>query len=368
MRSCESKTPKAGLSASDGISVLDSAFILALGGTVHSDDAISVRNSGRIRVDGGTFSAGTLVIGNGGFGSAQVALIDTDVTIGSEILIGLDGGPGRLDLLGNTSLTLDTSQLSLGDDGGTSDLNIEDGAELSLSGNAVWGTAALVRVDIEDGGVLNVDGLTLGAGRSGNIDLIGATSELNITAGLVEIGAVAGSNGSLVITEGAQLILPDALHVGAASAGDLRTDDGALTVNGDLIFGRDATGNGDWFIDASNSLVVDVAADVIIGGLGEGEIEAEAENAQILIANNFIVGDQGIGRGFFDEFFDSTIDVAGDSTVGNGAFGVLNINGGEWHTQGITRIGANAGAQSTLFCYGRVERSVARWRLGRWRR
>lgn len=338
------------IEALDDFSIEDTARVFVLGGTLDGQGLVAVREVGRLFVDGGTLNADTLVIGEIGFSGddARVILRDATFNVGTEVIVG-DGGRGTLDLEDGTTLGLAATQLTLATTtSSVASVNIESGGMLSLSGPVAWGEVGLVRVDVDEGGVLNVDSLILGVHSSASLDVFGETSELNIGSGPLELALNPRSSGDFSVQEGAQVVLPGALVVGVGGNGSLRTDDGALSVAGDLIFGLDPGSDGDWSIDADESLIVEVAGDLVLGAGGDGEIEAEAENVSISAAN-LIIGDMGSGRAFIDGFYDSLLDIGGSSIVGNFGSGLLNLNGGEWVTGAEVVIGKDAQGDSSIW-------------------
>lgn len=334
------------LVATDTLTLFTSGVLLANEGTVDAQ-AATVRGFSTILVNGGTFNVDTLTIGQNDFGTSRVTLVNATLNLGSEIIVG-QNATGDLNIGAQTVIDLGVDQLTLNTTSTSrADLDIFDGGVLNLNGDAVFGTTGLVSVEVEDGGVLTLDTLILGTAGSGNLAVRGDTSQLDIASGPLVLGLNAGSSGDFTIGEHAFVALPASLIVGDAGGGDLRTDDGILTIAGDLIFGNQTSGHGDWSIDASDGLLVDIAGDLIVGHFGDSEIEAEAENATIH-ATNLVVGNFDVGLGFFDEFSDSVIDIVGNSTIGNEALGVWNINGGEWHSGGDVAVGRSAGGNVSL--------------------
>jgi len=155
------------------------------------------------------------------------------------------------------------------------------------------------------------------------LDGLGTFSQVGGThsAGLLVVGQNAGSVGNYLLSGGT---LNDDEIVGKAGAGTHTTKAGAHNVNGNLVLGQLATGNGTYNLEGTGTLTVTGSTNV--GEAGKGTFNQSGgthKAADLTLA----------GTGPAYNLTNGTVDITGTTTVGpNGTFA---------HTNGTHKVGAD---------------------------
>ncbi len=329
-------------------------FDFLLGTNIYTSQ-LFVNDRARAVIDGGAATIDSLVIGDANVGGNALFSLLNNATLNFvlPITVGTNGGRGEFTVSGGTTFTALMSELVLAPAAGDrGDLNISGNATLNLFGDGVFGDQGDTLIDIEDG-TLNLTSLQLGIDGFASVSLEGDLADLSISGGDVELGVNAGGKGSLTVRRDASLVLPASLIVGVQGTGGIRTDDGAIvTVNGDLILGEQSGSSGDWDMDDS-LIAVTITGDLIVGDAGWGKIKAEINEA-LFEAANLIVGKaaglpgQDGGNVNFEEFGDSELNIAGNSTIGGLSRGGISLNGGSWSNGGAVVVGDAADGNISL--------------------
>ncbi len=346
--------PAAVLEATADITLNDNSRLKVLDGSLTAPE-LFVNDRARAVIDGGAATIDSLVIGDANVGGNALFSLLNNATLNFvlPITVGTNGGRGEFTVSGGTTFTALMSEFVLAPAAGDrGDLNIFGNATLNLFGDGVFGDQGDTLINIEDG-TLNLTSLQLGVDGSASVGLEGDLADLSISGGDVELGVNAGGEGGLGVRD-ASLELPASLVVGVQGTGRIRTDNGAIvTVNGDLILGEQSGSNGDWDMDAYSLLGVTITGDLIVGDAGWGKIKAEVNEA-LFEAANLIVGKaaglpgQDGGNVNFEEFGESELNIAGNSTIGGLSRGGLSLNGGSWSNGGAVVVGDAADGDISL--------------------
>lgn len=291
-----------------------------------SDSEVTLSSSLYVGYDGdGTFNVtdgATLTVTGGiyvGYSEGQGVF---NVSGGSTVISGSadfgyysDAGQGTANISGvGTTWTINGS-LTLGDEGGAGEMNITDGAHVSVSGNLQMG--------VYDEGITRGDLLISGSGSQ-------LTVAGNAYIGYERPAIVVVSNGGYLQTTG------DAVISGDTSAPSTVTVTGAGSVwdSGDVIVGEYGVGQ----LNITNGGVVNGSGDAQVGYYGSGSsVTISGSGSQ------WNLGNYSLDVGYYA---DATLTVtnnavltAGDITLGYGTngHGVANVtSGGKIYSGDVT--------------------------------
>ena len=265
--------------------------------------------------------------------------IDNDLVVGFYGQGELTVRPGNYADAAGGTVTADNLIISqYADDVGYGQVYVEgDGSTITLDGEVTVGGGGTGELHISDGGVVESDGLTIGADEGGGqyqptgnfLDITGDNSALTST-GEAQIGVA--SDGSITLEEGGELTTADAtLGVDADITGMATIGDDASqatwTINGDLTIGGDGNGTIEFGTDGGT---LDVTGDTLTIAEGDGSMGTlTLQNA------------------------DSTLTFDGDITIGDGGDGTLELEDGATYTSsGDIVIGAEDTGNGTLTLTG----------------
>lgn len=263
--------------------------------------------SGATSVDSGAF----VNIGRGsGTGSMTVSgggalTIDTTGTPiinenGPGINLGLEAGStGSLNIMGAGSqvvVTSDTVSPFMGvGRGGLGTLNVQDGGLLQLNGNGQSTVASENLTLLTIGGSRNIVGGTgtaLVSGSGSRIELLGSADSI------VSVGVGAGSNGSLTVNNGGSVSALGMTVGNLTGTGNLIVDNGRMNLGGTYQGGSNTVGSGGGIAIGRGS-----------GSLGSATL---TNGAIVNITNDGFEGGMAVGG----------------SRTASGGTGVVNMSGG----------------------------------------
>ncbi len=328
---------------------------------------------------GGTAAAGNLRIGQG----AEGALGITEGSLQAyHTTIGIDGGTGKLSVVGPSSSFDSMTSITLGLDGDKGELEILEGGTVSSNEGTIGASADSEGIVTIDGAgsnwsTRNVGGMFIGFGGKGlDPGSKGGKGTLTVSNGgsvnthATWLGYGAGSDGTLTVTgAGTSYIDEGDMYVGWQGTGTVEISDGAsveIFNSLNVSYG----GKGTVTVDGTDTKLVthggvsvfDAGSFTVSGGAnvesGSGYIDAstaaDAATATVTGAGSkWVVGDPLTialeGKGSLLVTDDGTVE-ANYITLGSrtGAVGTLTISDGGQLTTGTLSMAEGAGSKATL--------------------
>lgn len=279
---------------------------------------------------GGTGSAGNLRIGEGAEGSLS---IEDGSLQAYHTTIGMDGGTGRLSVIGSTASFNSLTAISLGIDG-NGELEILDGGTVT-SNQGIIGDA------FGSEGTVTIDG----AGSNWSTRIEGA----GMFVGYGGKGTLIVSNGGSVNTNGTWLgYWPDSEgKLVVTGAGSSYTDEG------DMYVGRGGSGT----VEISDGAFVEIFNSLYVGYGGKGNVTVDGTDTALQVHGGVVVtsaGEDGfvVSGGAKVEsstgYIDTGAGIEGTATVtGAGSSWVMGVDG--------LTIGLEGGGALTVTDGGHVE-------------
>jgi T5SS/PEP-CTERM-associated repeat protein len=282
---------------------------------------------------GGT---GTITVGAGGVlladGTGIAGTADLDVGAGT-------GSSGTLDVSGARALASSSNGMIVVGDAGTGTLNVTDDGVVNAGTNEVdigAQSGGVGTVDVGSGGVglggtLEAGSLLVGNLGSGSLDVAngGLVAATQLMSG---VGSTAAGGISVTGTASA-LTLTGALVVGDAAPADLSIFGGATVTAQNVTLGLNVGGGGTIDLAGTGS-ALDVTNSLNIGSAGTGSL-AMGTNTTLAIANQFVVGSNGVSDASGGVLDPASMTNDGSVTGGDGAIANVSatlLNNGEWAT------------------------------------
>ncbi|GAB4442203.1 MAG: hypothetical protein OHK0026_08630 [Rhodocyclaceae bacterium] len=241
-----------------------------------------------------------------------------DAILGSSV-----GQTGSYDLSGTGSLTAHHEYVGLVGTGTFTQTGGTHGVTLSLILGYVAGATG--SYDLSGTGSLTAGNETVGLIGTGTFT---QTSGTHGVTGDLALGDSAGATGSYDLSGAGSLTVGGSEYVGYVGTGTFTQTGGAHGVTGDLALGHSAGATGSYSLSGSGSLAV--GGNEIVGRAGRGTFNQLAGTHTV--AGNLYVDITVASKGEFN-LSGGTLDVAGDSLIGNNGFasGTFNHDGGS-HT------------------------------------
>jgi autotransporter-associated beta strand protein len=285
------------------------------------------------------------------------------VTLGSNAIIGVDGGVGTYDLTGNATLTTGTTEnfFYIGLNQATGSFNATTSGALNISGSAVFdfesgylfvaayadgsdtsgpaGSGSITQsgsAQVTLGG--NYIDIGTGSGSEGSYNLEGGTLTIKDTAGLL-LGAYAGSDGVLNQT-GGTLIDQTGIEIGVSGTGAYELSGGELVAGGAghvsgtgpliLAGGTIKAAGGQLSVSAAVTLQADTTTTLDLNGLGASFTGSVTGSGTLDIIGVGTATFSGLDTAGAIELADNTLDIAIGSTTSVGGIsgsGTLQVDG-----------------------------------------
>jgi T5SS/PEP-CTERM-associated repeat protein len=299
---------------------IDGAVTVVAGGTINSpfngfSQGIQIYDSGTLTVDGATAVVNTTYLLAGGPGSGQLQIIDGgQVTANGQVEIA-QGDPtesGEIAISGaGSELTVVHQTMTVGGYG-NGVLSVTNGGQLStfiLDVGSNDGGSGSVVIDGAST-VVTLDGLNIAG--AGLVQIEGGATVTDVsTAATVDVvlNAAAGTTAELDVDgQGSSLDVPAEVMVGGNGEGELSVTDGATLTAGSILLAEDPGSSGTLILGASDLSITD--------GGGLAVVDLTEPSAFTGSISGFAVGD--------------SIDVEGVANVVSVLWsnGVLAVNAG----------------------------------------
>jgi autotransporter family porin len=264
-------------------------------------------------------SAGAQAVSN--FSIGKTGSTGTSLTVSSDMTIAGEG-KSTVDMKSGTATVGGDLKLGEGDEAsGTLSLS-GDGTAFETSGETTVGDGGTGELDVDDGAGFTADGdMTLG-------DQDGSSGTLNIDG------------------DGSSVDPPD-VTVGSAGSGTVTISDGGSLETGDLTLGDEDSGDGTVSVaDADSSLTVD--GDLQVGNAGQGLLVVDGDTS---VAGGTEVGAENGGSGQITVNI-ATLELDGETTIGKAGSGQILVQLGGTLTAHEVTLGDELGSDGTLTIEG----------------
>ncbi|KMQ90276.1 outer membrane autotransporter barrel domain protein [Lasius niger] len=189
---------------------------------------------------------------------------------------------------------------------------------------------------------MGVNGVTIGAdnGSAGNVTVRGANAGMNDNGNLV-VGQNNGASGVLDIDQGGQVSISSAAMSGSLNIGQNKGSNGTINVNGSDSALSLEDGHPNLGTPQQSNLPANIA---IVGDSGNGNLNVTNGGAvQIQDQHGLIVGNQADGTGTVKVDGGSTVQVSGNTVIGNAGTGTVDVSNKSTYSTGAITEGANGG-------------------------
>ena len=340
--------------------------------TVSGD--MTVAGEGRSTVNmlsGTTTVGGDLIVGDENTADGTLSLSDDGTTFnasGGEITIG-DAGTGEIDVNAGAAFSSE-DDVTLGSEQGSIGTLTVDGVGSSFDPpNMTVGSSGTGIVVLSNGGLLEVNNLTLGKEATGNGTVTVADTETRLTvdgnldvgsagkglltvdgdssvAGVTSIGSEAGSNGHVTVNV-ATLELDGKTTVGEGGTGMLLVQLAATLTAGDVTLGENLGSSGTFTVDGTGTTAT--TDNLTVGSAGLGKLNV-TDGAQLTTTGNATFGEYvsaNIQKG--DIASDGYWNIFGGLTVGGSGIATVTIeSGGNVAVAGDTVLGDEGAATGEI--------------------
>ncbi len=331
-------------------------LLITNGGTVSDHFGVigqSGGSAGTVTVDGlgsSWTNAGVLNVGYQGTGVLHISnhgnVTVTDITTIADIA----GSHGTVTVDGGGSSFINSTYLYVGA-AGTGSLTITNGGAVSSPNTSIGNnTGGIGTVTVSGTNSSLTNSSTLYVGSAGNGTLI-VNSGGRVTNNQGEIGNNPGGTGTAIITGTGSIWSSQFTDVGLSTTGSLSVASGGSFAGNVMSIGRLSGVTGTVTVDGIGSSMA-LSGNLLLGNEGTGllTVSGGAAASDFGSSLGFVAGSSGTatvtGAG-------STWTNADNLFVGDLAIGVLNIaSGGTVTTNGLGRIGNNAGANGTVIANG----------------
>ncbi|RZL42483.1 MAG: autotransporter domain-containing protein [Variovorax sp.] len=320
-----------GQGTSGALSILDGAEVDAQYVNVGQEAG----GSGLVKVagTGSLLMLDFLTVADGGTGAVEISAGGGLNVSSTEVstVIGVQAGvQGSVLVTGAGSSFGTSADLQVGGSG-TGTLRVADGARASVGLDASVGTNAGADGTVTVTGAastLSVQGTTL-IGNSGT-GMAAVSDGGTLTTGDLTVGNTVGGHGNVTVQgAGSMLSASGRTTVGGGGTGELSVLDGARTDAGHVAVGRDAGGSGLVAVAGTGSRLTADTLTVADGGTGAVEVSAGGGLSVTSTEVSTVVGAQaGVQGSVRVTGTGSTLDVAGDVTVGQSGTGTLSVSDG----------------------------------------
>lgn len=312
------------------------ASYAAIGDQASSDGSVRVESYGTWTI------AGDLAVGSAGSGALEVVSVHFDesasVAVGGVLLVGFHPtGHGTVTVDGPGS-TLAVSGYGAIGVAGDADVTVTMGASMHTPGAFILGDGAGSTGDILLDGqyavplppALGADGyIVVGSEGAGSIEAI---VQGTVSTGVMILGELPGSAGSLELTFGPMLDVDGYLDVGRGGHGALVLDTFSTAMAGSAALGTEATGTGDVTVADATLTLTDGALSV--GVTGDGEFEA-TDGAQVSVNGGpdslgglvVIATAPGSSGSMTVSGADTLVESTSQLVVASGGVGTLDLSG-----------------------------------------
>jgi fibronectin-binding autotransporter adhesin len=315
-----------------GYNLSGTGFLSA--GTIVLGDA----GFGSMNMSGGTASFGNVILGNSGFGAGQLVHSAGSISVTNLFRIGLGPASTGTYNLSGTGALAPAGGLIAGDQGSGA-VNQSGGLIFNPNNFNITlgnGTGSSGVYTLSGGNINNVLNLSVGVNGAGTFNQSAGSS----LAANLRMGSGSASTGIWNLSGTGQLSVVTSTVIGGSGAGSFTQTGGTFTSSGNLALGEQVVGKGTYTLNGASAELH--AQSVTVGSSGAGTFIQSAGTHTV--SGSLGVGSSGDTSTGIYTLSGGTLQSTGTERIGGVGVGVFNQTGGTHTAQDIYIADSGGGA------------------------